>query len=154
MNEETYRELVKEVFAESPHGADNLLDHLHFTNDGLLASSSESCGTLGFGIASGITPTPEILSIVADVNRLMTFGHYWLAAGADNSNWSLVCGFKFPYATSDPKATADLMVGIMQHNGALIATVRQQLGDISHEPYWFSDAESGPQAFVLVGHLS
>lgn len=154
MNEQFFTEIVRDIFAQSTYGADSLTDKLQFTNDGVLGAASESGGTLGFGIASAITPSAEVLSIVEDLNRLMTYGHYWLAAGADNCNWSLVCGFKFPYDQADYQATANLIGGIMQHNGALISAVRQKLEDIPHRPYWSTDVEAGAQAFVLVGHLS
>lgn len=153
MDEDSYLGLVREIFAHSPHGSDDLVGRLHFTFDGVLASASSSCGKLGFGVASGITPTSAVLSIVEDLNRLMSFGHYWLAAGADDSNWSLVCGFKIPYE-SDLRATGDLIAGIMQHNGALVAAVREKLGEIPHDPYWLSDAEPGAQALVLTSHLT
>ncbi|KAA9392885.1 hypothetical protein FCK90_15110 [Kocuria coralli] len=154
LDEQSFRDLAMNIFLHSPHGADSLIDRLLFTNDGVIATASESCGTLGFGIASGVTLTAEVLSVVEDLNRLMVYGHYWLASGADNNNWSLVCGFKFPYDQVDPQATANLIARIMRHNGDLVLAVRQRLENIPHRPYWLPDATAGAQAIVLVGHLS
>ncbi len=154
MHQEAFKAMVEEIFALSPHGHDNIAGLIHFTNDGVLATASESCGTVGFGIASGMTVSHDVLSVIEKINRTMTFGHYWLAEGADANNWSLICGFKFSYDHSDLQATGNLIFTLMQHSGSLASAVQQQLGDAPYRPYWLPDVGNMAQALVLTGQLS
>lgn len=153
MDEAEFRSTVRAVFAHSPSGSDSILDRVHYTNDGLLAIASESTGKVGFGVAAGLTATPEVLSTVDDLNRLMTFGHYWLAPGADSSNYSLICGFKFQYDAFTTEQVIELVVGLMQHGGVLAQAARRQLGDVPHREYWIEGVSPGAQALALTGHL-
>lgn len=153
MDQEEFRGLAKAIFEHSPAGSDDLMERVHFTNDGVLAIAAESTGKVGFGVASGITVTEDVLTVIHDLNRLMPFGHYWLAPGSDSSNWSLICGFKFQYESISSEHVVEIVVALMKHNGAIVDAVRQKLSDAPHSPYWLQELNSGPQAIVLTGHL-
>jgi hypothetical protein len=148
-----FEQLVRGIFAHSPAGSDDFIGMAFFTNDGVLAIPSESTGKIGFGIATGITPTSGLLSTIGDLNRLMTFGHYWLAPGSDDDHWSLICGFKFQYDTVGAEHVAEIAAAVMKHNATLIASVRSQIEDVPHREYWLSDGQPGAQAIALMSHL-
>lgn len=124
-----------------------------YTNDGVVCIAGEDTGKLGFGMASGIRATSEVLEVVSSLNRLMPFGHFWLAPGSDDDHWSLICGFKFRYDLVSPDYVIEVMVAMINHNGALIDAVRQQLNHFPHEEYWVGDSTAGAEALLLVGHL-
>lgn len=153
MDRSHFLKIVKMVFAESPHQSGDLLGSSIFTNDGVLALGGGQSGKIGFGVASGLTPTPELLGKVGDVNRLMGFGHYWLAPGATNDNWSLIGGFKFPYDICSDDFVLEISVMLMNHSSALVTGVREQIAHIPHQQYWLADAAPGAQALVLTSHL-
>ncbi|MDX6262206.1 MAG: hypothetical protein QOH84_3894 [Kribbellaceae bacterium] len=153
MDRNHFMGITKAVFAQSPHGSGDLLDRIIFTNDGVLASGGEQSGKLGFGVAGELTPSPELLSKVGDVNRLMGFGHYWLAPGSTNDNWSLVGGFKFPYDLCADDFVIEMGIAMVNHSSALIGAVREQIAHISHRPYWLPDSSPDAQAIVLMSHL-
>ncbi|MBC2898436.1 hypothetical protein [Rhodococcus sp. 4CII] len=153
MDQAQFLAAIEAVFAQSPSGSGNLIDRMHYTNDGVLGTASETCGTIGFGIAAEISPSQNVLSTVSDLNRLMTFGHYWLAEGADNSNWSLVCGFKFQHETSNVQQVIEISAGLVQHSRVIVDSAREQLGDASHRQYWLDDVPAEAQALILTGHL-
>ncbi|MGC4940989.1 hypothetical protein [Kribbella sp. DT2] len=129
------------------------MDRIVFTNDGVLALGGGQSGKIGFGMASGLTPGPDLLSKVGDVNRLMGFGHYWLAPGATNDNWSLVGGFKFPYDICTDEFVIEMSAVMVNHSSALVDAVREQIAHVSHGQYWLADSEPGAQALVLTSHL-
>jgi hypothetical protein len=153
MNKSEYIATTNMVFSHSPAGHGNLADFTNYTYDGVVAIAKDDVGVLGFGIASGITPTQPVLSAVNELNCLMTYGHYWLAEGADNDNWSLVCGFKFPYELVTEQLVIELAAGTMNHSGSIVDVARQKLGETPHRPYWVGDASPETKAFVLIGHL-
>ncbi|WP_241548420.1 hypothetical protein [Gordonia alkanivorans] len=154
MDQTQFGYLTKSVFSRSASGADELVPFIQYTNDGVLAIGGESTGKLGFGIASGLTPTPELLVVVDEINKLMDFGHYWLAEGSDNRHWSLVCGFKFPYATTSPEHVGELAAGVVSGGrAALVNVVRGKLAKMRHDEYWLEGEDPGAQALVLTSHL-
>ncbi|SNU02181.1 hypothetical protein SAMN06298212_12718 [Ruaniaceae bacterium KH17] len=154
MDQQQFRELLREVYALSPAGNGELGDGFAFySNDGVLSVCGESSGSLGFGIMSGLTPTFELLAAVARLNERMTYGHYWLAEGADNSNWSLICGFKFPYANADRQRAGELIYGVLQSHGAMADAARAEIGDVPSRPYVAMPENPEAQAIILMGHL-
>ena len=148
-----FGELLKGVFAHSPAGSGEVADRVYYTGDGVLGIVSDRTGKIGFGVTSGLTPTRSVLSAVDELNRRMNFGHYWLAPGADESNYSLVCGFKFQYETVTADHVVETAVALMRYHSTLAEAARQALGDAVHRPYWLDDVEAGTQALLLVGHL-
>ncbi|MXP20210.1 hypothetical protein GIY30_02340 [Gordonia sp. HNM0687] len=144
-----YQQLTRAVFANASVGAGELTPMIQYTSSGVLAIAGESVGRIGFGIASEISPTAALLEILDETNKLMDFGHYWLAAGADNENWSLVCGFKIPYATATAEHVVELASGIANGGSDAIANVvRQKIASTPHRPYWLDDTDPGAQALV------
>lgn len=91
--------------------------------------------------------------VVDQLNQQMNYGHYWLAEGSDNQNWSLVCGFKTQYDISDPELVANLAAGIATGHHAIANVALEKLRSIEHRRYWLSDVEAEPQVLVLLGHL-
>ena len=153
MDRVTFEELAKEMLALSPHGFGELTPSHSFTNDGVvMLTQDEDRALVGFGIASSITPTFEVLAAVAKLNQRMTYGHYWLAEGSTNDHWSLVCGFKFPYGMLERQEVGQLLNGLVQHNASMIGAAREALGDAHSTPYWTGDS-LGASALVLIGHL-
>lgn len=154
MDKSQYIAMTNAVFSRSPAGHGNFAEFTNYTNDGVVAIAKDDVGILGFGIASGITPTQLVLSAVAELNQLMTYGHYWLAEGADNDHWTLVCGFKFQYELVTEQLVIELAAGTMNYSGSIIDVARQKLGETPHQPYWqMGDASPETKAFVLLGHL-
>jgi hypothetical protein len=154
MDKSEYITTTNAVFSHSPAGHGNLVEFTNYTNDGVVAIAKDDVGILGFGIASGITPTQLVLSAVAELNQLMSYGHYWLAEGADNDHWSLVCGFKFAYELINPQFVIELASGLANYSGSIIDVARQKLGETPHQSYWLmGDASPETKAFVLLGHL-
>jgi hypothetical protein len=153
VGQEEFRELIRGVFAHSPAGSGDIADRVFFTRDGVLGIAADSTGKIGFGVASALTPTHSLLSAVDDLNRRMDFGHYWLAPGADENNYSLVCGFKFQYETVSTEHVVEIAVALMRYHGAVIDAARQTLGSAEHEPYWRDDVGVDAQALVLTSHL-
>lgn len=153
MDQSEFGRVVENVFSHSPHGSGNLAGLIHYTNDGVLGIAGEQVGKLGFGIASGLTAMTSVVGITSDLNRLMNFGHYWLAEGSDKHHWSLVCGFKFQYETSSTQHIMEISVAVMQHSSAMARAAIDQLREIPHEPYWQSSASFDASALVLTTHL-
>lgn len=153
MDRDHFLVLAKAVFSQSSHESGELMDRVVFTNDGVLALGGGQAGKIGFGVASELTPSADLLSKIGDVNRLMSFGHYWLAPGATNDNWSLVGGFKFPYDICGDDFVVEMCIAMVNHSSALIGAVRDQIAHISHRPYWLAESAPGAQALVLVSHL-
>jgi hypothetical protein len=153
MDRDHFLKIVGAVFARSPHGCGDLMDRIIFTNDGVVALGGGQAGKLGFGVASELTPTADLLNKIGDVNRLMSFGHYWLAPGATNDNWSLVGGFKFPYDLCTDDFVVEMTMAMVNHSPALIGAVREQINHIPHRTYWLADSTPGAQALVLTSHL-
>ncbi|MDS1113282.1 hypothetical protein RD149_05835 [Gordonia westfalica] len=155
MDQDKFGYLTKSVFSRSATGAGEFVSTLQYTNDGVLAIAGESTGKLGFGIASNLTPSPELLMVVDECNKLMDFGHYWLAEGSDNRHWCLICGFKLPYATTAPEHVVDLAAGVAINGGraALVNVIRAKLANIRHQEYWLDGEDPGAQALVLTSHL-
>ncbi|WP_417288359.1 hypothetical protein [Corynebacterium variabile] len=154
IDKDAYQGIMKEFFSHSLHGRGELGDgFVQYTNDGVLAIAAESTGRIGFGVAGCITPTMDVLTIVDTLNRTMGFGHYWLSPGAGDSDWSLICGFKFQYPTADPEDIAGIALGLMQSHGAIVDQARRNLAGVLHKPYWSAADAPGTQALVLVSHL-
>jgi hypothetical protein len=153
MNRSEYIGTTNAVFSHSSAGHGTLAEFTNYTNDGVAAIAKDNVGILGFGIASAITPSQPVLSAIHELNCLMDYGHYWLAEGADNNNWSLVCGFKFAYELVNEQFVIELAAGLMNHSGSIIGVARQKLGDTPHMEYWLGDASPETKAFVLLGHL-
>ncbi len=157
MDQDKFGYLTKSVFSRSATGAGEFVSTLQYTNDGVLA------------IAGGVDrqarlrdrlkphpPSPELLMVVDECNKLMDFGHYWLAeGGSDNRHWCLICGFKLPYATTAPEHVVDLAAGVAINGGraALVNVIRAKLANIRHQEYWLDGEDPGAQALVLTSHL-
>lgn len=153
MNKLEFAKITDFVFANCSAGNGNLAGTVNFTRDGVVAIAGENVGTLGFGIASAITPTREVLVVVDELNQQMNYGHYWLAEGSDNQNWSLVCGFKTQYELSDPQQLTHLAAGIATGHHSISNVALEKMKNIEHRRYWLADVEAEPQALVLLDHL-
>ncbi len=153
MNKDDFLGITRAVFSRSPAGYGEIADFVRYTNDGVCAIGSDDVGRLGFGIASGITPDFRIMSAVAELSQLMSYGHYWLAQGADNNNWSLVCGFKFPYEFIEPRYVGEVATAMVNYSRSIIDVGLQKIAQTPHRPYWSAGVSPEAQAFVLLGHL-
>ena len=107
------------------------------SNNGLLTIVDDERVIMGFGILFGLTPTYEILSTVSNWNRLNMVGHYWLAEGSDNDNWSLVCGFKHIRKWESVQSLTIKLENVAEVYDTLLATSvarAENFGD--EQPYW------------------
>lgn len=154
MDQTEFYSLIAAIFERSDAGAGNLADRYQFTNDGVLAVCSEEVGTVGFGVASDLTPTPELVEKVCDLNRLMMFGHYWLSAGSDENHWVLVSGMKFNYDLAPTEYIGKMVSTVMRHHAVLSERVRDYLGDTPHHSYEVGTSAPDVHAFALMGHLA
>jgi hypothetical protein len=155
MDKDEFSALMRVVFEQAPAGGGEFMGGFGFvTQDGVLAIPGDASGVVGFGIAAELTPTPLLLAGINDANRLMTFGHYWLAEGSDNDHWVLVCGFKFPYSTSSRDDVGQVVAGVTRSHGAIAAAVLEKIGDTPHRRYWLADTDADTQGFVLMTHLA
>lgn len=156
VNKDDFLGITHAVFSRSPAGHGDLAGFVNYTNDGVCAIGGDDVGRLGFGIAAGITPDFSVLSAVGELCCLMNYGHFWLAEGADNNNWSLVCGFKFPYDAIEPRYVGEIATGMVHNSRGIIDVALQKLDQTPHRPYWqptTPDLSPETQAFVLIGHL-
>lgn len=154
MEREHFSGLVQAIFAKSNFGAGVLGDRWFFTNDGILAVAGDEIGKVGFGVACGLKVTQSLLESVDQLNRSMQYGHYWLSPGRDEENWSLICGFKFPYLNVTEDTVINICIALVQHNSALISAVRKGLDSEPHRQYWVDETEPPAQALVLISHLA
>lgn len=154
MDRDTFTQLAATVFEQSNHGSGEMVGHLYYTNDGVIAAASEETGRIGFGVVSGLTPTAQLLTIISGINRLMTFGHYWLAPGSNENDWALVCGFKIQYDSSTIETVGPLLAATMRHNSVLIDAVKEELAETPYTTYWDNSSDKQTQAFALVGQLA
>lgn len=154
LDQNEFTALTAAIFEQSDAGSGNLLDRYNFTNDGVLAVCSEETGRVGFGIASDMSPSPELVEKIGDLNRLMQFGHYWLSRGADDDHWVLVFGMKFPYEVVSRDHVIELVAALTQHHGAISESVRNHLGDTPHRAYTVDASSPDASALVLMGHLA
>jgi hypothetical protein len=144
------------IYSQAFEGQFESLMSGHFvSNDGLSLVISEQKAIQGFGITSGLTPTPKLLSSVCEWNERNMVGHYWLAEGSDNEHWSLVCGFKYLLEWETLETWTAKIGGICGAYGTLSTTNIGRAREFGGEPYWqsMSSTDVGAAGLVLLGHL-
>lgn len=129
---------------------------IQYTTDGLLFLSLTEglAARVGFGIASGLTASQELLSLVTDFNKLNQVGHVWLAPGADEHNWSLVCGFKFVFSWHERDDLIGALATVVSGHAALRDMCWSKVSAFGGQPYWNAGPDdAGAHALVLMSHL-
>lgn len=134
------------------------LPMISVSNNGLLTFASDNKIVMGFGILSGLIPTYEILSSVANWNQTNRVGHYWMAEGSDNEHWSLVCGFKYLLNWESAPTLAIKLENVAEAYDTLLDANVSRAKGFGGSPYWtpLNNSESAINAcaLVLVGHLA
>jgi hypothetical protein len=133
-----------------------MMPGFQYTDDGIVISSfSETRTLIGFGISSGLTPTTALLHEIADLNQRNKIGHVWLAPGADDEHWSLICGFKVVYLWHDAETFMQTIATIVNSHHALLDMCFEKLAPYGGSRYWdeLDAVEPGARALVLLSHL-
>ena len=155
MDKVEFRQMCEELVRQRWQGQEaTLMPGTICTPDGVaILGGSDSRGIVGFGVASGLTPSPGLLAAISDLNRLSMIGHLWLAQGKDQDNWSLVCGWKFFYSLCHPEATAAYVDSILGAVDDLRSTFWSQVEPFGGRPYMEGMDNPTTALVILMGHL-
>jgi len=94
-------------------------------------------------LVSGLTVTPEILEWVSQRSHSQFAGHYWLRPGADEKQWQLVCGMKFPWDWMD-QWLSDVVLEVGPDFGKVLTegVAPEFIKEFGGRPWWDSTTEN------------
>lgn len=112
----------------------------------------ESTLRIGFGVLSGLTPSPEMLVKIGEINRLNESAHAWLVPDIDK-HWSAVVGLKIPYLWLTQHTMQQFMYTTLISHDALFDLALGMLQPFGGYPHWDPTVSVKNYAKVLAAHL-
>jgi hypothetical protein len=148
-------EVVNRLVAAKCSGrAVTVLDGLvYLPNDSVFSLVDEELGVFGFGIASGLSLSPNLVAAVSKMNRQSRMGGCWIAEGARDGTFSVVFGMKFFYGLSHPQAAEAQAQGVYDAAPSLRDWYFSYLEGLSAANFLERETDVTRRSFALVSYL-